>query len=48
MHRLRHEITGNGQNFVLMNLKCMLHKRTQMKTGEVGELFLSDAIWLVR
>ena len=34
MHMLRHEITGNGQNFLLMNLKCMLLKRTQMKIGE--------------
>jgi len=44
-HTLRHEITGSGQNFILMNLKCMLCKRTQMKLGEDGELFFSDEFW---
>jgi hypothetical protein len=45
VHMLRHEITGNGQNFLLMNLKCMLHERTQMKLGEDGELFFSHEFW---
>jgi hypothetical protein len=44
-HVKTYEVTGTGQNFILMNLKCMLHKRTQMKLGEDGELFFSDEFW---
>lgn len=39
-HVKTYKIAGNGQKFLLMNLKCMLRKRTQMKLGEDGELFL--------
>jgi len=47
-HVKTYEITGNGQNFLLMNLKCMLCKRTQMKLGEDGELLFSDEFWYVK
>lgn len=29
-HVKTYEITGNGQNFLLMNLKCMFRKSTQV------------------
>jgi hypothetical protein len=44
-HVKTYEIAGNGQKFLSMNLKCMLHKWTQMKLGEDGELFFSDEFW---
>ena len=44
-HVKKYEIIRNGQNFLLMNLKCMEHKRTQVKLGEDGELFFSDEFW---